>query len=66
MESVRQMIGTIYLALAETIGEGAVEDANKIILDACNSGAVDDVYARSALQALVRTSSKAVATKVVA
>jgi hypothetical protein len=61
MESVRQMIGTIYLALAETIGEGAAEDANKIILDACNSGAVDDVYARSALLALVRSMKSKVA-----
>lgn len=61
MESVRQMIGTIYLALAETIGEDAVEDANKIILDACNSGAVDDIYARSALTALVRSTKANVA-----
>ena len=62
MESVRQMIGTIYLALAETIGEDAIEEANEIILSACNSGAVDDIYARSALQALVRsTKAKALA-----
>ena len=56
MESVRQMIGTIYLALANAAGEGVLEDANTILTDAINSGAVDDIYARSALQALVRNS----------
>jgi hypothetical protein len=56
MESVRQMIGTIYLALASSAGEGVLEDANRVIEDAINAGAVDDLYARSALQALVRNS----------
>jgi hypothetical protein len=56
MESVRQMVGTIYLALANAAGEGVLEDANTILTDAINSGAVDDIYARSALQALVRNS----------
>ena len=56
MESVRQMIGTIYLALANAAGEGVLEDANTILTDAINSGAVDDIYARSALQTLVRNS----------
>jgi hypothetical protein len=45
MESVRQMIGTIYLALANAAGEGVLEDANTILTDAINSGAVDDIYA---------------------
>jgi hypothetical protein len=44
MESVRQMIGTIYLALANAAGEGVLEDANTILTDAINSGAVDDLY----------------------
>jgi hypothetical protein len=62
MESVRQMIGTIYLALAGAVGEGVLEDANRIITDNIDSGAVDDPYARSALQALVRScKTKAVA-----
>jgi hypothetical protein len=33
MESVRQMIGTIYLALANAAGEGVLEDANTILTD---------------------------------
>ena len=37
MESVRQMIGTIYLALAESAGEGVLDDANKIITNAINT-----------------------------
>ena len=58
MESMRQMLGTIYLALAEAGGEGLLEDANEIIQDAIDCGSVDDPYARSALLALVRASSK--------
>ena len=58
MESIRQMVGTIYLAFANAVGEGVLDDANKTIIDAINTGAVDDPYARSALQALVRSSSK--------
>ena len=65
MEAFRQMLGTVYVALTDAVGDGALADANRIIQDAIDTGAVDDPYARSALQALVRTSSKA-ATKVVA
>jgi hypothetical protein len=62
MESFRQMLGTVYVALAEAAGEGALADANRIIEDAIDNGTVDDPpYARSALRTLVRTSSKAVA-----
>jgi hypothetical protein len=60
MESIRQMIGTIYLAFGNAVGEPALEQANKTILSACNSGAVDDVYARSALLAMVRSAEKKV------
>jgi len=38
--------------LANAAGEGVLEDANTMP----NSGAVDDIYARSAPQALVRNS----------
>jgi hypothetical protein len=55
MESFRQMLGAVYVALAETAGEGVLDDANRILMDAVDSGAVDDPYARSALQALVRS-----------
>jgi hypothetical protein len=60
------MLGAIYVALAEAAGAGVLEDANEIITDAIDAGAVDDIYARSALQALVRSSSKAVRSKVIA
>ena len=55
MESFRQMLGTVYLALANAAGEGALEDANRIIEDAIDCGSVDDPYARSALATLVRS-----------
>jgi hypothetical protein len=55
MESIRQMIATVYLALGNAVGEDALTAANQTILDACDSGAVDDIYARSALTALVRS-----------
>jgi len=43
--------------LAEAAGgEEVLDRANVILTDAINSGAVDDIYARSALQALVRNS----------
>ena len=61
MESVRQMLGAMYVALANAAGEGVLDDANKILDDAINNGAVDDVYARSALRTLVRTTSSKVA-----
>jgi hypothetical protein len=55
MESIRQMLGTIFIALADAAGDGVLDDACETITRACNSGGVDDVYARSALQALVRS-----------
>jgi hypothetical protein len=58
MESIRQMIGTVYLAFANAVGEDALEEANKTIIDCIDTGAVDDPYARSALRTLVRASSK--------
>jgi hypothetical protein len=58
MEAVRQMIGTIYLAFGNAVGAAALEEANKTIIDSIDSGGVDDPYARSALRALVRASSK--------
>jgi hypothetical protein len=62
MESFRQALGAVYVALAEAAGGDEVLDrANDILTDAINTGAVDDPYARSALQALVRTTSKVAA-----
>jgi hypothetical protein len=58
MESVRQMLGAIYVALAEAAGgDEVLRDANKILSDAVDAGAIDDLYARDAIRALVRESS---------
>jgi hypothetical protein len=57
MESFRQALGAIYIALAEAAGgDDVLERANNILTDAVDTGAVDDPYARSALSALVRSS----------
>ncbi len=56
MESFRQTLGAIYVALAEAAGGDEVLDrANQILTDAVDSGAIDDPYARSAISALVRS-----------
>ena len=56
MESIRQMMSAIYLALGNAVGESALEHANRTLDDAVNSGAVDDPYARDAIMSLVRSS----------
>jgi len=58
MESVRQMLGTMFIALADAGGDGVLERACETITRAINSGGVDDLYARSALQTLVRSCKK--------
>ena len=55
MESVRQMLSAMYVALAEAAGDRVLEDANSILKDAIDCGAVDDIYARSALLSLVKS-----------
>jgi hypothetical protein len=56
METFRQALGAIYIALAEAAGGDVLQKANEILTDAVDTGAVDDPYARSALEALVRSS----------
>ena len=57
MESFRQALGAVYVALAEAAGGDAVlHDANLILTDAVNTGAIDDPYAREAIMAMVRSS----------
>jgi hypothetical protein len=58
MESIRQMIGTVYLAFANAVGDDMLREANQTIIDSVESGAVDDIYARSALMTLVRSCRK--------
>jgi hypothetical protein len=55
MESVRQMLGTMFIALANAAGDGVLDAACETITRAVDSGGVDDLYARSALEALVRS-----------
>jgi hypothetical protein len=45
----------MYVALAEAAGDRVLEDANSILKDAIDCGAVDDIYARSALLTLVKS-----------
>jgi hypothetical protein len=60
MESVRQMLGAMYIALGTAAGEEVLDRANKILTDTIATGAVDDLYARSALQGLVKSCKKRV------
>jgi hypothetical protein len=57
MESFRQALGAIYVALAEAAGGDTVlHNANALLTDAVNTGAIDDPYARAAIMSLVRSS----------
>ena len=55
MESFRQALGAIYVALADAAGgDDVLRNANTILTDAVDAGAVDDPYARTMLKWLVR------------
>jgi hypothetical protein len=54
MEGMRQMIGAIFVALGTAAGEEVMRDATDILKGVLDAGAVDDSYARSALQHLIR------------
>jgi hypothetical protein len=53
-ESVREMIGCCYLALADAAGLGVLGTANKTIMAAVENGGVRDPVARQALTVLVQ------------
>ena len=58
MESYRQFLGAVYVAVCEAAGGDDVRRrANRILTDAVNSGAVDDPNARMAIRSLVRGNS---------
>ena len=58
MESFRQALGAIYVALADAAGgDNVLRNANIILTDAVDAGAVDDPYARTMLRCLVRDTS---------
>jgi hypothetical protein len=60
MESFRQALGAVYVALATAAGDDVLAEANVYLTDAVNSGAVDDPYARSVIESLVRNTAGAV------
>jgi len=54
MESFRQCLGAIYVALADAAGgDEVLRNANTILSDAISAGAVDDPSARAMLKMLV-------------
>jgi hypothetical protein len=58
MESYRQALGAVYVAVCEAAGGDDVRRrANHILADAVNSGAIEDKEARVAIRSLVRGSS---------
>jgi hypothetical protein len=55
MESFRQALGAIYVALADAAGgDEVLRNANTILTNAVDEGAVNDPYARTMLKWLVR------------
>jgi hypothetical protein len=58
MESMRQMIGAVYLAVTAAGGEKALRSANRVLTLALEAGAVSDPYARSALRTLVNSAEE--------
>jgi hypothetical protein len=57
MESFRQALGAVYVALATAAGDDVLAEANTYLTDAVNAGAIDDPYARSVIESLVRNTS---------
>ena len=58
MESYRQALGAVYVAVCEAAGGDDVRRrANAILTDAIESGAIEDRGARIAIRSLVHGSS---------
>ena len=58
MESYRQALGAVYVAVCEAAGGNEIRRrANAILADAVDSGAIEDKGARVAIRSLVRGSS---------
>jgi hypothetical protein len=54
MESFRQALGAVFVALATAAGDDVLAEANIYLTDAVNCGAINDPYARSVIESLVR------------
>jgi hypothetical protein len=60
MESFRQALGAVYVALASAAGDDVLAEANTYLADSLAAGCIDDPYARSVIQSLVRNTSATV------
>lgn len=57
MEAFREALGAVFVALATAAGDDVLAEANVYLTDAVNSGAINDPYARSVIESLVRNTS---------
>jgi hypothetical protein len=57
MESFRQALGAVYVALATAAGDDVLAEANIYLQDSLNAGGIDDPYARSVIEQLIRVTS---------
>ena len=58
MDSLREVVGLLYVALASpTDGDELLHDSNKLLRDAVEAGAIANPETRNAIMALVRESS---------
>jgi hypothetical protein len=55
MESTRQMLGAMFIALGSAAGPAVLASACKTLTRAIAAEAVPDLYARRALEALVQS-----------
>jgi hypothetical protein len=60
MESFRQALGAIYVALASAAGDDVLAEANTYLTDSLAAGCIDDPYARSVIETLIRGTSEPV------
>ena len=58
MESFRQALGAVYVALASAAGDDVLAEANTFLTDSLAAGCIDDPYARSVIESLVRNTSE--------
>jgi hypothetical protein len=58
MDSIREVVGLLYVALASPAdGDELLHDSNKLLRDAVEAGAIANPETRNAIMALVRESS---------
>ena len=58
MDSLREVVGLLYVALASAAGgDKLLQDSNRLLRDAVVAGAIANPETRNAIMALVRDSS---------